>query len=1560
MGIQNMITIYSPTESLFSDNGLAVLQPISCELNVSINGAWSLELTQAIDEDEKYKTIEKNNIIKITDIPVIREQVSQYQLFRIYDTEKDVFTGTVRAIAFPVAFEATYDAIIEELKCDKKTASAALTDIMNYLSDNGVTKYTVTCDGQRGLIRQRKGSWTDTNLIAAISGSDEGSIINHWGGEVAYDNYLIIINGQLGTESDYEIRCGKNLTGLSIEEDMSGVVTRLYPVSKDGARYKRVENNTEYHYCENDVVIPRPHYAFERGAFVYPDIKLIDTSWELNAVNSDTAVQTHTAQLAITAKVKEYAQALWTAICGGNKYANTIFCEPDYFKTILNDVIANLQTYFTSNITHPSLKNLVKTCIKDGFAWIKDEEQAEFYWEEETSGSGIWKYTNGVRTIKDQYYYIDKRYCKFDSTGTYEPPADEKFFDWIQLKTDPRKRFGDNRHYMAHDENVYITMNGTLVRYYMDGDGWYDNNEEESDWKKQDWGTASAWFGEDGATSSDTGKYAHDTWLFIDGTYYYFDSEGHIADSRADYRWDWVEDKEKYWFGNKLDHEYAAVYVADQWLRIDGQWYLFDDHGYVDDMASVKNLVITVLKESMESDMLGMIAINSQALYNLMYDKMYEYCEDMFKAGYDLPVITIKANVADLRKTQEYAEFTDLEDMCLGDTVNVIDYVHGYNISERVVSLKYDCIRGYNTEVVIDDPTRLISQMNINNSVGKNSGNTTRMDYVAGENITIDNGVINASTPSGDVYAGDQVTVTRNVTSGRQIANIKINGMDNKIYGGDDVSIIPLLNQGTKIADYSIDGNEGSLYAPSGLQYWTETEKKINKLTSVALPNHKTWDCDDVWKTTGFELNFAAWEERYPYLFAKTSSDLAFGFYSIVKWNGSLQYEALLISPVQIGACVEKYLEGIANSYEYELEGLTFYKSLGIDMPYPYITPSEAGEPIFHSGHLQYLDYASAHGGEYGTLEETLAYFLEVSNFRTRDIYYSGIGNNNEYVIWGGYSKKSNPEITDMPFYVTDDGVIVCEDIYIDGSKPIKDVRKNGASIVSNQIADITNFTGATAQANGAAGLVPAPLVDEREKFLRGDATWQAVSEIKANPSGTATGTLEKVEIDGTIYEVGGESNLEDLEDVNINNVVGGEMLIYDETSQKWINGTGGGGASEIVTEIIGNHQNFIPKYSSLQSVGWSYDGYALHFSCDDGSESDMKCQAVYRVAIPSTVKKIRYRFQTGVRKSSSASDNYKVCIGIKSTLDTTNYSTPNDSDFITKKLYSTEQHTYEDSIEFTVSEPVYLYIIGNGWFLDVFEIELIEYAGGGGSDEPQKIDMFDGASTITPTASNGITISTSSVSNMVGAISGSEWSNGYEGFNIAVKNLTIGKNYVLKFDWKFTNTAYFVGQYVVGYKLFANNKSNYDDWGAWDENLDRDDNVHTHTLSFQATAATMYLCFNLCGCSDGQVNYWAISNMYLLELPSGGTESPHEIVRQRNVYCDNGTSITLNLTKKYTNPYVMPCNILPLSSWGGLVVLQDTSAISYDSSNDTVTFSVYTNGAQYYNIDWQIFEESS
>lgn len=68
--------------------------------------------------------------------------------------------------------------------------------------------------------------------------------------------------------------------------------------------------------------------------------------------------------------------------------------------------------------------------------------------------------------------------------------------------------------------------------------------------------------------------------------------------------------------------------------------------------------------------------------------------------------------------------------------------------------------------------------------------------------------------------------------------------------------------------------------------------------------------------------------------------------------------------------------------------------------------------------------------------------------------------------------------------------------------------------------------------------------------------------------------------------------------------------------------------------------------------------------------------------------------------------------------------------------------------------------------------------------DTSNLVDIWDGATTIIPTASNGITITTSNVNNLISALSGNEWSANFEGFNIALNDLVVGETYNLSFDF--------------------------------------------------------------------------------------------------------------------------------------------------------------------------------
>ena len=67
------------------------------------------------------------------------------------------------------------------------------------------------------------------------------------------------------------------------------------------------------------------------------------------------------------------------------------------------------------------------------------------------------------------------------------------------------------------------------------------------------------------------------------------------------------------------------------------------------------------------------------------------------------------------------------------------------------------------------------------------------------------------------------------------------------------------------------------------------------------------------------------------------------------------------------------------------------------------------------------------------------------------------------------------------------------------------------------------DFTGATSQTAGAAGLVPAPTTSDVDKVLGAGGAWvKNGTEVEANPSGTATDTLTKLGIDGTIFGIAG------------------------------------------------------------------------------------------------------------------------------------------------------------------------------------------------------------------------------------------------------------------------------------------------------------------------------------------------------------------------------------------------------------------------------------------------------
>ena len=174
------------------------------------------------------------------------------------------------------------------------------------------------------------------------------------------------------------------------------------------------------------------------------------------------------------------------------------------------------------------------------------------------------------------------------------------------------------------------------------------------------------------------------------------------------------------------------------------------NHGYVDSelidsYPTVKAVTMTFdnvkLAEDANADdeENGVIICDTQAELD---QALTEQCEAQFASGVDKPKVTISANLVILKYSEQYKEYSMLEDVSLGDTIHCINSRLGIETSARVIELEYDSLRKKVESVVIGD-----YQYNYFYNV------TSSVDKI--EQIVLPNGNINAAVVQGIINAAN-------------------------------------------------------------------------------------------------------------------------------------------------------------------------------------------------------------------------------------------------------------------------------------------------------------------------------------------------------------------------------------------------------------------------------------------------------------------------------------------------------------------------------------------------------------------------------------------------------------------------------------------------------------------------------------------------------------------------------------------------------------------------------------------------------------------------------------
>jgi phage minor structural protein len=278
--------LYPATETAFATNGLGGLpDAISCVVTEQRNtqGGYWLEMDYPVDGIH-YDLLVQERIIYAA--PAMGKAPQPFRIRRIS-----------RPIDGIVHIEAPH-------------VSAELQKIVTYgrtVSNNPEAVWYTLTQTAIGLGQSTRATWLMTDILSAedktiefaeptalsdILVGHKGSIVDTYGGELSYDNWLITLKQNRGVDSGIEIRYGVNMNDIEAETDTSELVTAVIPYWKGSV------NNQDV------VVVGDMCSSGNAGAFAYVRCIPLDVSSQFDLEQDQQPSKTD-----VTAKGQAYISA---------------------------------------------------------------------------------------------------------------------------------------------------------------------------------------------------------------------------------------------------------------------------------------------------------------------------------------------------------------------------------------------------------------------------------------------------------------------------------------------------------------------------------------------------------------------------------------------------------------------------------------------------------------------------------------------------------------------------------------------------------------------------------------------------------------------------------------------------------------------------------------------------------------------------------------------------------------------------------------------------------------------------------------------------------------------------------------------------------------------------------------------------------------------------------------------------------------------------------------------------------------------------------------------------
>lgn len=212
--------LYNGDETRFINNGIGRLSDATrCQVTEERNGIYELQLDYPIT-GAHFEDIKQGRLIAAT-----HDDKGDLQPFEVYRRTVPDLNGIVTFYAHHISYK------LNGVTVEPFTAGSCAAALQQ-IKDRSINTNPFTFWTDKTTTADFK-SEEPRNARAMLAG-EENSILDVFGsGEYEFDKFTVKLHAARGTDSDCEIRYGKNLTDLNQDIDSSGTFNAIVPFWKD-------------------------------------------------------------------------------------------------------------------------------------------------------------------------------------------------------------------------------------------------------------------------------------------------------------------------------------------------------------------------------------------------------------------------------------------------------------------------------------------------------------------------------------------------------------------------------------------------------------------------------------------------------------------------------------------------------------------------------------------------------------------------------------------------------------------------------------------------------------------------------------------------------------------------------------------------------------------------------------------------------------------------------------------------------------------------------------------------------------------------------------------------------------------------------------------------------------------------------------------------------------------------------------------------------------------------------------------------------------------------------